>query len=35
MVYIRSGYTGRQTGNPTDLSLRDRNLLLAFSVDGK
>jgi polyvinyl alcohol dehydrogenase (cytochrome) len=35
IVYVHSGYAGRQTGNPNDLSGRDGNVLLAFSVDGK
>lgn len=35
MVYVHSGYAGRQTGDPNDLSGRDGNVLLAFSVDGK
>lgn len=35
MVYVHSGYAGRQTANPNDLSGRDGNVLIAFSVDGK
>jgi polyvinyl alcohol dehydrogenase (cytochrome) len=35
MVYVHSGYAGRQTANPNDLTGRDGNLLLAFSVDGR
>ncbi len=35
MVYVHSGYAGRQTANPQDLSGRDGNVLFAFSVDGR
>ncbi len=35
MVYVHSGYAGRQTANRHDLSGRDGNVLIAFSVDGK
>jgi polyvinyl alcohol dehydrogenase (cytochrome) len=35
MLYVHSGYAGRQTANPNDLSGRDGNVLMAFSVDGK
>ncbi len=35
MVYVHSGYAGRQTANPNDLSGREGNVLFAFSVDGK
>jgi polyvinyl alcohol dehydrogenase (cytochrome) len=35
MVYVHSGYAGRQTANPRDLTGTDGNVLLAFSVDGK
>ena len=34
MVYVHSGYAGRQTADPNDLSGRDGNVLIAFSVDG-
>jgi polyvinyl alcohol dehydrogenase (cytochrome) len=35
MIYVHSGYAGRQTGNTNDLTGRDGNVLFAFSVDGK
>ena len=35
MVYVHSGYAGRQTANPQDLTGKEGNVLLAFSVDGK
>lgn len=35
MVYVHSGYAGRQTSNTNDLSGREGNVLIAFSVDGK
>jgi polyvinyl alcohol dehydrogenase (cytochrome) len=35
MVYVHSGYAGRQTANINDLSGRDGNVLFAFSVDGE
>ena len=35
MVYVHSGYAGRSTQNANDLSGRDGNVLVAFSVDGK
>lgn len=35
MIYVHSGYAGRQTANTNDLSGRDGNVLFAFSVDGK
>lgn len=35
MLYVHSGYAGRQTANTSDLSGRDGNVLMAFSVDGK
>ena len=35
MVYVHSGYAGRSTGAPNDLSGREGNVLLAFSIDGK
>jgi polyvinyl alcohol dehydrogenase (cytochrome) len=35
MVYVHSGYAGRSTDKANDLSGRDGNLLIAFSVDGK
>lgn len=35
VVYVHSRYAGRQTANPNDLSGRDGNVLIAFSVDGK
>ncbi len=34
MVYVHSGYAGRQTANPQDLTGKDGNVLMAFSVDG-
>jgi polyvinyl alcohol dehydrogenase (cytochrome) len=34
-VFVHSGYAGRQTANTNDLSGRDGNVLLAFSVDGQ
>lgn len=34
MVYVHSGYAGRQSADPRDLTGRDGNVLLAFSVDG-
>jgi polyvinyl alcohol dehydrogenase (cytochrome) len=35
VVYVHSGYAGRQTANPNDLTGKEGNVLLAFSVDGK
>lgn len=35
IVYVHSGYAGRQTSNPNDLSGRDGNVLIAYSVDGE
>lgn len=35
MVYVHSGYAGRSTGRANDLSGREGNVLIAFSVDGK
>jgi polyvinyl alcohol dehydrogenase (cytochrome) len=35
MVYVHSGYAGRSTSNTNDLSGREGNVLIAFSVDGK
>lgn len=35
MVYVHSGYAGRQTANPQDLTGKGGNVLLAFSLDGK
>ncbi len=35
MVFVHSGYAGRQTSNTNDLSGRDGNVLFAFSVDGE
>ncbi len=35
VIYVHSGYAGRQTADPNDLSGREGNVLLAFSVDGK
>jgi polyvinyl alcohol dehydrogenase (cytochrome) len=35
MVYVHSGYAGRSTQRANDLSGREGNVLIAFSVDGK
>jgi len=35
IVYVHSGYAGRSTQNANDLSGREGNVLVAFSVDGK
>lgn len=35
IVYVHSGYAGRSTERANDLSGREGNLLIAFSVDGK
>jgi polyvinyl alcohol dehydrogenase (cytochrome) len=35
MVFVHSGYAGRSTDNINDLSGREGNVLLAFSVDGQ
>jgi polyvinyl alcohol dehydrogenase (cytochrome) len=35
MVYVHSGYAGRSTERRGDLSGREGNVLVAFSVDGK
>jgi polyvinyl alcohol dehydrogenase (cytochrome) len=35
MVYVHSGYAGRSTERTNDLSGKEGNVLLAFSVDGK
>jgi len=35
MFYVHSGYAGRQTGNPNDLSRWDGNVLTVFSADYK
>lgn len=35
MVYVHSGYAGRQNADPRDMTGRDGNVLIAYSVDGK
>ncbi len=35
MVYVHSGYAGRQNANPRDMTGRDGNVLIAYSVDGE
>ncbi len=34
-VYVHSGYAGRQAADPRDMTGRDGNVLIAYSVDGK
>lgn len=35
VVYVHSGYAGRQSADPRDMTGRDGNVLIAYSVDGK